>query len=198
MNSVFYLNNIDMEYPFYKLLPQLPHVPDEIFHSVDLERKPTDMEIGYYRTRKLKNWYGREIDSLVNIRTKHNAFEKWVHENIVKDTIDAGVNYVVYDREDGLQGSTGAHTDGIRNFTVIYNIKTGGPNATTCYWQEHDQDLLRPPKTQGEDLSKLMYWDGIFIPERTWCLLDTRVLHSVEHLTSTRISFQISLNEHSW
>lgn len=182
----------------YKFLPQLPPIPDDIFNSVDLDRKPTEMEIGYYRTRNLKNWYGKDMNSLVNIRTKHDAFESWVKTNIIENIIDAGVNYVVYTREDGTQGSTGAHTDGIRNYTVIYNIKTGGANACTCYWQERGEDLVRPPKTQGEDLSKLIYWDSIFIPERTWCLLDTRVLHSVEHLTSTRISFQISLNEHPW
>lgn len=187
-----------MSFLTYKLLPHLPPVPEEIVNSVDLDRKPTEMEIGYYRERSLKNWYGRTFPALVNVRVRHELFENWVRENIIPEFIDAGVNYVVYNRNDGLASSTGAHTDGIRNFTVLYNLKTGGPNASTCFWQERGQELRRPPKTQGEDLTELVYVDSIFLPERTWCIIDTRILHSVEHLYSTRISFQISLNEHPW
>lgn len=187
-----------MTFTTYKILPHLPQVPEEIIQQIDLDHRPKINDLGYYHERQLRNWYGRDFAAMINVRTAHDEFASWARANIISDFIDAGVNYVLYNREDGLPSSTGAHTDGTRNFTVIYNLRTGGPNAMTCFWQERNQDLYRPRKTQGEDLTELVYVDSIFIPEKTWTIIDTRILHSVEHLYSSRISLQISLDEHPW
>jgi hypothetical protein len=184
----------------YKFLPDLPAVPDEIVATVDLELKPTRMELGYYHERTLTNWYGRNFTAVTNVRIKNPAFSDWVEKNITVDMNDAGVNYAVYNRDtgQGLELSTGAHTDGSRDFALLYIIKSGGDAVTTDFWQEKGQPLRRPRRTQGEDPSLLELVESVHIPERTWIMLEGRILHSVEHLTETRIGFQVSFDHCPW
>ena len=183
----------------YKLLPQLPHIPDDICNSVDLNKKPRLSEmIGYSGVRKFKNQKGKERSAIRNIRVRNELFEQWVKSNIVEDIVEAGLNYAVCNNSNDEEHSTGVHSDGVRNFAVLYNIKTGGPTAKLCFWQEPGEEIVRSPKTKISPSKKLNYLGGLILPERTWCLIDARVLHSVEHMTSTRINFQISLNKHAW
>ena len=186
---------------FYKFL-DLPPVPDHIMISIDFNRVPTGGDkdkLGAYKPRKLINWYGRSFDAMVNNRVDNcPAFNTWVQEHIVKDFKDAGINYVIYNRDDGLESSTGGHTDCTRNYTLIYNIRTGGDKAMTCWWQEKEKPVYRERCLNAEDMDKLDLLEQVFIPEKTWTMIDTRILHSVEHLSSSRISFQVSLDENPW
>jgi hypothetical protein len=178
---------------YYKVL-DLPHPPQEIIDSVDLSRHPEIMEIGIHNKRSLKNWYGKDFKASVNVRTKHAEFANWVKENITETFVDAGVNYV--NITDGITpSSTGAHVDVIRKYTLLWNIQTGGPDATTCWWQENGFELERPPGTQVENLDDLTLVKQVIIPKGVWCLLYTQILHSVEKLVEPRVSFQVSLND---
>ena len=119
-------------------------------------------------------------------------FEAWVKKNITEHILDAGVNYVTHTEETGLPISTGAHTDGTREFVLLWNVEHGGADAELTFWREENKPLYRAPKTRGTDFSKLKFVTKTRLPEDKWLLLDARVLHSVENLTSTRISLQIS------
>lgn len=114
----------------------------------------------------------------------------WVKENIHDDIIDCGVT--ISDFKD--RPTMGAHTDKTRNFTLIYLLDTGGPNAETTFWQEVDQPLIREPGTVPPDFNRLTRLDSVVIPERHWILLDARVLHSIEGIVGTRTAFQVSLD----
>lgn len=184
--------------PFYYQFLDLPDPPEELIQSVDLSRRPTVMEIGIHNKRSLKNWYGRDYKAAVNVRTRHAEFDQWVRENIVSDFVDAGVNYVTMSDDAERPLSTGAHVDVIRKYTLLYNIRTGGPDATTIWWQEKGYPEVRDPGTQVEDMELINEVQRVIFPERRWCLLGTQVLHSVENLIEPRISFQISLNDISW
>jgi hypothetical protein len=128
----------------------------------------------------------------MNARIPFPEFENWVKENITFHILDAGINYVTYDDPDNLPISTGAHTDGTREFVLLWNIEAGG-DAELTFWKEKDQPLYRAPKTPGTDLSKLEFLNKTKLPENKWLLLDARILHSVENLVSTRIGLHISL-----
>jgi hypothetical protein len=99
----------------YKLLPQLPHVPDEICNAVDLYRRPARGEVGTSTPRYLQNWFGREMESLKNTRVKFEPFETWVKANITDKFLDASINYILYDRTNGVHESIGAHSDRMIN-----------------------------------------------------------------------------------
>ena len=179
----------------FKIIDHLPVPPQEIINGIDLTLKPVINEYGMNNQRYLKNWNVKNPKAGVNRRIKYPLFDEWVKNNITKDFNDVGINYVYI--EDG-PASTGAHTDGTRNFVLLYPILQGGSDAKLTYWQEEGYDILRPWKTQGEDLSKLHKLSEIKLPNNAWVLNHTNVLHSVENLYSTRINLQISLNENPW
>lgn len=181
---------------YYKFLPQLPHPPKELLEQIDLTARPKTNTLGSLNQRHLKNWNGRDFAAAQNVRRKFNdEFETWVRENITSDFLDAGLCYVDADEN---KSSTGAHTDDVRDYVIIYNILTGGPDATLCFWQENGHPIKRPRLTMGEDLAKLTLLESVVAPSHQWYLLDSKVMHSVENLVSARINLQVSLRENLW
>lgn len=185
-------------YELYKFL-DLPEPPADLIQGIDLSKnlempeKEKRMELGIFVHRQIKNWDEYDYAAAANIRTKNEQFKKWVSENITDDFVDAGVNYtVVVEKPKGLQKvSTGAHTDITRDYTLIYLLQTGGKDAPTVFWQEEGQELLRPPKTQGTDRKTLKFVDSVTIPLHRWCIIDSRILHSVERLEENRVALQV-------
>jgi hypothetical protein len=179
----------------YKVLEHVPPPPQSIIDAVDRDHRPisAEMDVGYYHERHLKNWYGYDFAAGINIRIKNAELEKWCKQNVTRHIVDCGTNYVNYKEPMGRPTSTGAHTDGIREYVMLWDIELGGPNAELNFWQERGKPFLRPPKTQGEDLSQLEFIDKIRLPRGQWTLINTTVLHSVENLVSTRIGLHISL-----
>jgi hypothetical protein len=186
------------QYELYKFL-DLPRPPASLINNIDIDRQPDlpvrekRMELGIFVHREIKNWHNRVYRAAANIRTKNDQVREWVEQNIHRDFVDAGVNYTVpVDQPDQLAGvSTGAHTDITRDYTLIYLLAQGGKNPPTVFWQEHGETLIRPPKTQGTDLSRLKFIDSVTIPMHQWCIIDSRILHSVENLTSNRVAIQV-------
>jgi len=176
----------------YKTFDSIPPPPQHIIDGIDLNFRPAKSQIGYFHERTLKNWNGYNIKAGVNTRQAYPEFETWVKENVTRHIVDAGVNYVSLDATD-IPRSTGAHTDGVREYVLMWDIDAGGEDAALHYWQEKGKNLYRPPKTQGEDLTMLDLVGRVQLPKNQWILVDTRILHSVENLHRTRITLHISL-----
>jgi hypothetical protein len=187
-----------VNYELYKFL-DLPHPPADLLQGIDLNHRPDlpvkekRMELGIFVHRQIRNWLGHDYAAAANIRTKNDLVRAWVTQNINADFVDAGVNYTVpVEQPAGLAGvSTGAHTDITRDYTLIYLLQTGGDNPPTVFWQEEGEPLIRPPKTQGVDFERLTQIDLVTIPLHTWCIIDSRILHSVENLTHNRVALQV-------
>lgn len=177
----------------YRLLPHLPVPPAHILQQVDFSIvNPAASDYGLYRRRSLKGWYGRDFDAAMNARIRFTEnFEHWVKQNITDRYNDVGVNYVDSDES---RNSTGAHCDLSRRYAVIFNVLTGGPHATLCFWQEKGQALIREPGCQCSDFDRLTLVDSVQGPKDCWYIIDAHVLHGVEHLTGPRINLQISLD----
>lgn len=180
-------------YDLYKVLDGVPPPPQSLIDAVDRNRKPTEMEMGYYYDRNLKNWYDYDFTVSRNRRVVLPGFEEWVTSNLTPHIVDCGVNYARYDEPSGRPISTGSHTDGVRQYSLMWDIESGGPDAELHFWQEKGYPLYRAPKCQGEHRSQLELVDKFRYPTGQWTLIDTRVLHSVENLTSTRITLHVSL-----
>lgn len=177
----------------YKVLDGISPPPQSIIDAVDCDRRPDKAEIGYYTERNLKNWHDYEFLVPRNRRVVLPGFEDWVKTNLTPYIVDCGVNYASYDEPTGRPTSTGAHTDALREYSLMWEIESGGPNAELYFWREKGYPLYRAPKCQGEDRTQLEFVDKFRYPFGQWTLIDTRVLHSVENLTSTRITLQVSL-----
>jgi hypothetical protein len=185
----------------------LPHPPQELIDSVDINRIPPwpvleqPMGLGIFVHRHLENWHGYNYSAVANIRERHEEFAKWCNDNITTETKDAGVNYsiVVDNPNNNLEGgSTGAHTDIVRDYTLIYLLSTGGDNAPTVFYQEQGKPAMLPPKSKSCDFKKLVEIHRVIIPARTWCVLDSRYLHSVEYIKESRVAFQVGVLENHW
>lgn len=91
----------------------------------------------------------------------------------------------------------GPHADISRDWTLIYLFNTGGIAPATVFFQEKNHpDLIRPRGYTVEDISNLQEIERISIPQRSWTLINSRVLHAVVGLgDQIRQGLQISTDQ---
>jgi hypothetical protein len=175
---------------FFQILHHLPPVPQHLIDQVDRDYMPPDDKIEYLVQRNLSNWYGYAGLAAQNRAVDATAeFKDWVQKNITDQFSRCRVNYVDCSNN---RKYTGAHTDGLRLYTLLWNIQTGGPDAKLCFYQESGQPPERELGLQKEDNTNLKVINSTIGPVNCWYLINSAVLHGVEELTSTRINFQIS------
>lgn len=177
-----------------RYMHDLPIPPQEIIDGINLDITPDHAEYHAYRRgpqRYLKNWDMAPTKAARNIRLSYDILERWARENITENLLDAGINYVFVEPGTGPV-STGAHTD-VRNFVLLFPILQGGANAKLTFWREQGEDIIRPSGAEGVDMSCLTMLEQITLSKKCWVLANTRVLHGVENLYSTRVNLQISL-----
>lgn len=177
----------------YRELPGLPHPPDEIVDLIDFDLRPETNNIGGRGQRYLEDWKG--ITGLANTNTliKLDArYEQWISDNIT-NTFQAGmVNYCQGSPE---RTSSGAHTDFTRDWLLLYNLRSGGPQSEICFWQERGKPLVRDRKTEVGKYCNLTLVKQIPGPEYVWYLINTRILHSTENVTGLRLNLQVAFGD---
>jgi hypothetical protein len=115
--------------------------------------------------------------------------EAWVRLRICREFNDMGVRFA-FGKPD--VNTAGVHTDETRHYVLMYNLDNGGGHLK--FWQEKGQPLERDGRYLVTDYSKLDLVETVETPNNRWYLINARVLHSVEGITSTRINVQVSLN----
>jgi hypothetical protein len=171
------------------LLPHLPTIPDDL---VDLILSNNNDYINYgafgdgLGRNILKD--GQQIPSASNrIRDASDLLKHWITQNITRHWANAGTVIT-----DAGRSVVGPHIDRIRNYSLLYPIATGGTNVSTVFYRLKD-----PKKSRADffynDISELEEIARVQVPEHTWCILDTKTIHAVEGLESTRITVQVGL-----
>ena len=190
-----------MEDVLFKILPDLPHPPSWMVDNIDLRYRPKmekfkteDQE--FLKIDTLDQWKDQEynwikpMSSNGNLRYRFNQKdEDWVTENITTK-FEANNSGVMFFDTPQLP-----HTDTTRHYVLLYNIETGGPDATLSFWREKGKDVNRERNLavdRGEHLELIKQIHG---PENCWYLFNTQVLHSVEGMEGRRTNLQISFNE---
>jgi hypothetical protein len=112
---------------------------------------------------------------------------KWVEQNVTKNFVHVGTT-----RSDPTKSICGPHLDLSRNYTVIYPIQTGGDNVATVFYR------LKSNKNPNDqqyylDYNELEEIDRVVIPLNTWCVVNSKCIHSVEGLAGERLTLQIGL-----
>jgi len=177
----------------YKLLPSLPVPPKTLLDQIDTSNIPQDHNIGYTGIRILEDWRGCNGPARRNMcRVPPRDCDSWMRQHICNDVLFTTVMYC-----DGAPdiSSTGAHTDKVRNYVLIFPITDGGPDAEICFWQEKNHPVMREGGLARGRYSDLTLIDSIRVPANTWYLLNGQVLHSTENLIRPRINLQISFVE---
>jgi hypothetical protein len=114
----------------------------------------------------------------------------WIHKHLSDQYTDCGLSVI-----HGPDGLLAPHTDQTRRFAVLYTFDTGGADVRTAFYQEHGYPVERELREFGTDYDRLKEVHAVQFPLRTWVIMNTNVLHSVENLVSDRIQIQFGLNE---
>ena len=140
---------------------------------------------------------GEKIRSTQSMRfSLGDEWNNWIIENINPEAanIAAGVAFTTGSRYHG------AHCDGARNYVLMYVLDQGGPNVETVFYQEQGRPLFNP-RTKAidtywvSDYSQLTEIERVCFPKKKWVLLNTRILHGVENIETTRIVYQVGFNK---
>lgn len=118
------------------------------------------------------------------------TFRQWIVDNISQDIDEASISV----SDIGNDGVLGPHTDRRRDYVLMYIVNPGGNNVRTCFWQEKNHPLYRDRITLVDDYNKLDLIDSADFGQYQWVLLNAKILHSVEHIESRRIAFQIAFD----
>ncbi len=114
----------------------------------------------------------------------------WIHQHLTDQYTDCGLSVI-----HGPDGLLAPHTDQTRSFAILYTFDTGGPDVRTAFYQEDGHPVERELRVFGTDYANLREVHAVQIPLRTWVIMNTNVLHSVENLISDRVQIQFGLNE---
>jgi hypothetical protein len=172
---------------YFKVL-DLPPVPQQFTDSI-LAHGPTDILRDYPGWTHVKEDGSIVVSARNPICMASPELELWLKNNITPVYRDVGIRYAFGSAN---PGTAGIHTDQTRKYVLQYLVRDGG--ATLTYWQEEGYPVMREPHARVGDYSKLKVLDSGRLEEGRWAILDTRILHSVENLTSDRISVQMSLD----
>jgi hypothetical protein len=186
----------------YKILDDLPHVPQELIDrayakiNTELEQMPSnsDQKIDWTKITTDKII----VDGVEKTNAPNLAYgldedvRDWVHKNITDRDI-ANIR-IAATNTTAENDTNGAHCDLSRNYTLLYLLESGGPDHRTVFYREHGQPLWRKNGDRCNDHSKLDIVDSLQVPLRRWTLITTRVLHGVRNIPTPRISIQVGLN----
>jgi len=113
----------------------------------------------------------------------------WIHQHLSDQYTDCGLSVI-----HGPDGLLAPHTDQTRRFAVLYTFDTGGADVRTAFYQEDGYPVERELREFGTDYDRLNEVHTVQFPLRTWVIMNTNVLHSVENLVSDRVQIQFGLN----
>ena len=85
------------------------------------------------------------------------------------------------------------HTDCTREFLIIYTLDQGGNDVELKFWQEHGEPLYREMRTFPDNYDRLTQVNSVKWPDRTWVMLNTNIIHSVENILAHRIQIHMGL-----
>lgn len=167
----------------------LPKLPSHL-HRLIIEN---DREVINYKN--FKDGVGRKIlkdgelipSTNFPLRKGAEQLVDWVKKNITKNFIHVGST-----ESDPIKTICGPHLDTSRNYTIIYPIRTGGEKVATVFYRLKSGE--NPLNHQYYlDYNELEEIDRVVIPVETWCVLNSKCIHAVEGLTSSRLTLQIGL-----
>lgn len=185
---------------YYQLLPHLPKPPQELVEKIDMVYRPNidffdPYSIDHLAVNRVEDWHDQEYNwikpmaSNTNVRYRFNEeYTKWVKDNII-DTFEENNSGVMFFDNPQLP-----HTDTTREYVLLYNIKTGGPDARLCFYQEEGHPVLRE-RGLAVPRDKLVLLDSIIGPVDCWYVLNTQIIHGIENITEKRVNLQVSFRD---
>jgi len=120
-----------------------------------------------------------------------NAVLEWMKPNIISE----GYTDIRISRSTSGDGKL-PHTDNTRDYVLIYMLEPGGKRPETVFYREKGYDLIRERSVKISNYDVVEEVDRVYIPPHHWCILNTRIIHSVENIESHRVSFQLGSTDY--
>jgi hypothetical protein len=176
---------------YYKILNKLPPLPNKF-----ISKLPNSFNNDVLRDYPPRPYTigDKTFDSVTqtHYQITHQPIIDWIGENITPNYNDIGFRHV--DGSPARRVIT-PHTDKTRNYALIYTLETGG--GELVFWKEKNKPILRTDRFNLHEYDNLTELDRVYVPEKSWYILNTMVIHSVENMSSPRIQLQLSLMDAS-
>lgn len=188
-------------------LPPIPlHLIQEIRERLGndtkfLAKKSYQSLAGFeeYRNRKLSYTNGEiKLSVTADRYLPSDALTSWITTNVHVNPISININLT------NVNSNTfGPHVDPGRRQIIIYVIDPGGDDVTTKWWRQIGypvirtdlQDITLKYNADVSDYTQLEECASLRISPGQWVkFCDTAILHSVENLTSCRLTVQIPIH----
>jgi hypothetical protein len=185
-----------------RLLPDLPAPPRSVLEAIDLHWRDHDHAAQRTSQAPVRSHIvcqGHRQQHANHVRLRIGLdWERWVADNIAAGFNETGVSYAQGPEEHEPPRSAGIHTDSSRDFSVIWLLDPGGPDAELTLWRDPNQDLMLPGYVTRDHDQGLVNIAVIPGNPGCWYQLHTRVLHSIDWITRNRVGLQISYNQDPW
>jgi hypothetical protein len=177
----------------------LPCIPQDLIDSIPDEMGPANraasttystVEEQMYATRSLR-LDGSTARHVRNVRyILPDPFQEWIYQNIAQNALECTITI-----GDAYCGHIGPHTDRARNFALLYVLEAGGSRVLNSFWQQKNHPVLRPRATLVDDYDQLVLLAQCHYGCRQWVIMDSRILHSVENISTSRVAIQIAFDD---
>lgn len=172
----------------YKILPDLPQIPEHFFNqNLMTDRKNHIPQIPNFENFKRED--GKTVSPEIKGWLAPQDMEDWVNQNIGPTNRGLMYRKVMVDPEKNFYPP---HVDVNRKFIMIYNIVDSGGDFS--FWQQKKAPLFRSMLSRSMifDYNDMDLISRFTIPPKTWYIVTTQVLHSVENLTGIRENIQFN------
>lgn len=185
---------------YCRLLTHLPKPPNALVEKIDRVYRPNlekfSRDSDHVRIDRTEDWANQEYNWIKPMASNNNVrhhfkqeYLDWIRKNITAEFDESNSGVMFFDTPQL------PHTDTTRKFVLLYNVETGGPDASLVFWQQENHPILRERGLAVERDATLKELERINGPKVCWYLMNTQVLHSVEGVSERRLNLQISFKE---
>ena len=190
-----------MNFPYFKIL-DLPPPPQWLLDTIDQSARPEydkfnpDAKHGHMGITNVDDWKHQQYKWIKPMHSNNNArhlFDlsatEWLLKNISKNFNTENSGWMFFDEEQL------PHTDLTREWTILYNVESGGDKVELSFWQEPGHPIHRTTGHQTWDnTDSLTPLEKINGPFNCWYLMHTTCIHAVTNMSSVRLNLQLSYN----
>lgn len=191
-----------MSLPYFKIL-DLPAPPQWLLDTIDRSKRPNysafnpDADQGHMGINEVSDWKGQHYQWIKPMHSNRNArhlFEQrateWLLENISANFNTDNSGWMFFDEEQL------PHTDLTREWTILYNVDSGGDEVELSFWQESGHPVHRTTGHQTWDSTDgLILLESIKGPFNCWYLMHTVCIHAVTNMSDVRLNLQLSYDK---
>ena len=191
-----------MDLPYFKIL-DLPAPPQWLLDTIDRSSRPEyskfnpNAEHGHMGIVSVEDWKDQSYKWIKPMHSNKNArhlFEpaatEWLLENISANFNTNNSGWMFFDEEQL------PHTDLTREWTILYNVDSGGDDVELSFWQEPGHPIHRTTGHQTWDSTDgLTLVEAINGPFNCWYLMHTTCIHAVKKMSGVRLNLQLSYNQ---